>query len=76
MNNNRRGRLKRAHELLKSAAAIVEHVKDEEQDSFDNLPESFQDSDNGQRMEEAVSHLEDALSAIEEAGECIELAGE
>lgn len=74
MNNERRRRLKKAQELLNSAAQIVELVRDEEQDSFDNLPESFQDSDNGQRMEEAIEHLDDALSAIEEAGECIESA--
>ena len=74
MNNERRRRLKKAHELLNSAAQIVELVRDEEQDSFDNLPESFQDSDKGQRMEEAIEHLDDALSAIEEAGECIESA--
>lgn len=57
-----------------SAASIVERVRDEEQDSYDNLPESFQDADKGTKMEEAIDHLEDALSAIEEAGECIDKA--
>lgn len=72
MNNVRRKRLKQAQDLLNSAAQIVDQVKDDEQDAYDNLPESFQESDKGQRMEEAIDHLTDALNAIEEAGDCIE----
>ena len=74
LNKEKRRRLREAQRLLASATRIVEQVRDEEQDDFDNMPESLQESDNGQRMEEAIDHLDDALRALEEADECIDSA--
>lgn len=67
MNKQRRVRLSEAHSLLGKAASIVEAVKDEEQDSFDNLPESLQCSERGEAMEEAVDELQIAIDSIEDA---------
>jgi exonuclease VII small subunit len=47
-----------AEALLQQASEAVDEVRDEEQEAFDNLPESLQDGERGQQMQEAVSSLE------------------
>ncbi len=74
MNNKRRERLLQASGLLEKAASMIEQVKDEEQDSFDNLPENLQCSDRGEAMEEAVSELGEAIDLIGEAAEHVSCA--
>ena len=44
----------------------LETLRDEEQESFDNMPEGLQQGDRGQAMEEAIGELEEAISALEE----------
>lgn len=39
-------------ELISQAKDILEEVKDEEQEAFDNLPESFQYGERGDQMQE------------------------
>jgi methyl-accepting chemotaxis protein len=56
-------------------SAIVE-LRDEEQDAFDNLPESIQGTERGERMEEAVDKLDDADSSAGNIGDSIEEANE
>lgn len=57
MNNTRRKSLKQAVTLLESANEIIETVLDEEQDSYDCLPEGIMDSDRGMQMEENIDTL-------------------
>ena len=38
----------------------IETIRDEEQDSYDNLPESIQDRDRGQAMSDAIDNLDSA----------------
>lgn len=59
MNKARRKKLEEAFNLIFEAV-------EEEQEAFDNLPESFQYSDKGQVMEENIGRLEEAKDAIEE----------
>ncbi len=47
-------------------ASEVEALRDEEQDYFDNIPESLQSGDRGQASEAAISSLEYALSSLED----------
>lgn len=72
MNNPRRTRLKNASDLLSQSIAIVEQVKEEEEEAFDNLPESLQYADKGERMQEILSQLDDVMAAIEQAMEGID----
>ena len=44
----------------------IENILDEEQDSFDNMPENLQYSINGQRSEDSISFLEDAIEEIDD----------
>ena len=65
MNNARRKTLKQAVVLLENANNIIESVLDEEQDSYDNLPEGLMDSDRGTQMEENIdtlSNIQDEIS--------------
>ena len=76
MNKSRRKEIEKAMELLEEAQGIIESCRDEEQDSYDNLPESIQDGERGQSMDEAISALDDCVEniegAIESASEAIE----
>lgn len=74
MNKQRRARLSEAHSLLGRAVSIVERAKDEEQDSFDNLPENLQSSERGELMEEAIDELQTAIDSISDAMEHIDCA--
>lgn len=83
MNKDRRKQLDEALKLLDEADAlaqqafeIVEAVRDEEEEAYDNLPESLQQGERGENMQSAICSLEnidlesvfdDARSYIEEA---------
>lgn len=73
MNKARRKKLGEAFDLVNSAKEILEDVREEEQDAYENLPESLQNSGKGEdmqnymdMMEEAVNYLDDANSVIEQ----------
>lgn len=56
-------------DLGKQASDIkleLESARDEEQDYYDNMPESLQGGDKGERAQAAVSALEDAIGSLEE----------
>lgn len=55
--------LKLAPEELRSD---IEALRDEEQEYYDNMPQSFQDGEKGQGAEAAVSSFDEALSAMDE----------
>jgi hypothetical protein len=44
----------------------MEAIRDEEQESFDNLSEGLQQSENGQKMEEAANSLDEWITSVEE----------
>ena len=46
-----------------------ERFKDDEEEAYDNLPESLQFGDRGEAMSEAIDNLESAISGIEEAAD-------
>jgi hypothetical protein len=67
MNKERRDRLAKAVGLLNQATAIIEECRDEEQEYYDNMPESLQGGDKGAKAEEVISALEQALFSVEDA---------
>lgn len=67
MNKIRRNQLNEAMKLLYQAQEIIEACKDEEEDAFDNLPESIQSSERGETMEDYITYMEDALGSIADA---------
>ena len=66
MNKARRKELKKAYDLLVEASIIIEQMRAEEQDAFDNLPEGIQYSERGQQMEEYADMLDEIYSNIED----------
>lgn len=76
MNNKRRALLQKAIATLDSASGYVSTVLDEEQDSFDNMPENLESSDRYIKMETAIDKLEEAIEQIDSAKECLEEASE
>ena len=74
MNNPRRKKLNTILEQLIEIHAVLEEVKDEEQDYFDNIPENLRNSKYYDKAENAVAALEDALSMFDEVADNIETA--
>lgn len=59
MNKERRRR-------LSGICNMLEELISEEQEAFDNLPESLQCSEKGESMEQNMDAIGDALGALEE----------
>ena len=72
MNNPRRTQLRTALTMLREVQEIIELMAEEEQDSFDNLPEGIQYSERGELMEEYASRLEDIADEIESQADELE----
>ncbi len=69
MNADRRKRLSAIAQKLVDIQTDLEAIRDEEQDAFDNLPESIQGGEKGQTMEECISTMDDAVSSLSDAQE-------
>lgn len=61
-------------EELGSIASDIEGIADEEQEYYDNMPESLQQGEKGQNAEQAASNLVDAKEALDNAVEALEQA--
>lgn len=66
MNNNRRKEIKKIIEQLKELQSRIEDVRDDEQDSLDNIPESLQESERYETSEAALENLDVSVDTIEE----------
>ena len=73
MNKARRKRLGEAFDLIGTAQDILSAVREEEQEAYENLPDSFRDGERGEEIqnymdmiEEAEGYLDDANSVIEQ----------
>lgn len=67
MNANRRKELNKAISALESIKETIDRLTEEEQEAFDNMPESLQESERGTKAEEAISNLTDASCYITDA---------
>lgn len=73
MNNARRkqlkdaiGLLEKAHENIEDARIIIESVRDEEQDAYDNLPESLQEGEKGEAINECIDQLDEVFYEVDD----------
>lgn len=69
MNNERRKRLTVLSQQLAELKDDVQAVLDEEEEAFNNLPESLQNSERGDTMQTAIAALDAAVDALEEASD-------
>ena len=72
MNKNRRNAISDIYDKLTDIQSDLECIRDEEQEAFDNLPESIQYSERGEKMEEYISSLEEALDNVGYAVESLD----
>lgn len=72
MNKQRRKRLTEAFEKISDAMEILEAVKDEESESYDNLPDNFRDGDRGEEMQGYIEMLDEAYGYLDDANSVIE----
>ena len=63
-------------EQFNTIRAQIEDARDEEQEYFDNMPESRQTGDKGTKAEEAISAFDEALNSLDEAISSLETAQE
>lgn len=66
MNNERRKEIKKLIDRCIELKNDVELIRDEEQEYFDNMPESIQGGDKGERAQTAVDALEAAIGMAED----------
>ena len=72
MNNSRRKELRRIIESFENEKQQLDIVINNEQDSFDNLTDSLQQTMRGQQMEEYIDKMNEEIVCIEDAIELIE----
>lgn len=72
MNRDRRKRLGSAFDMVDKAKEILEDVKAEESESYENLPEQFRDGERGEEMQGYMEMLEEAYNYLDDANSVIE----
>lgn len=67
MNKSRRATLNMIVNAIEELKTQLESVRDDEQDAFDNMPESLQESERGETMQEAIDNMEYAIDNLDDA---------
>lgn len=67
MNKIRRKAINDILEAIGPLRVALEELRDEEQEYYNNMPESFQNGDKGDVTERAISSLDDSINALETA---------
>lgn len=65
MNKIRRKEIARAIELMEQAREILESVRDEEQEAYDNMPESLQCSERGEAMDGYIWTIDEVMGYLD-----------
>lgn len=71
MNNQRRKAIEDIRGRIADIAQDIEDILSEEQDAFDNLPESFQESERGEAMQNAINALGEAVGLCGEIDDAL-----
>ncbi len=72
MNKERRKRLQEVIDQLENLKEEVSSICEEEQEAYDNMPESLQDGERGSQMYENISTLEDQESNFDDLIESLQ----
>lgn len=70
MNKARRKWLQDVSAMIERAKDELEQIRDEEQEAYDNMPESLQDTDRANAMYENIDNLDTMASDLEDILEC------
>lgn len=72
MNKQRRKQALAAVEALVAVWATIETLRDEEQDAFDAMPESFQSAERGEKVQENIDALTEIFETVQEQMHALE----
>lgn len=72
MNQAQRKLIADIAERLEAIKSEVETLRDEEQDKFDNMPDSLQGSEKGERFQAHIDSLASAFDSLEEAANSLQ----
>lgn len=64
MNDKRRQEIRRATELIDQAKSMLESIMECGQESYDNLPESFQFGEKGEKSQNAIDNLQSSIDFL------------
>jgi len=67
MNKARRKWLSDIYEAIENAKNEIENIREEEQESYDNIPENLNMTDRASTMEENIDNLDYIVSSLEDA---------
>lgn len=76
MNKARRASLNALIGQIEDIRSQVEALRDEEQEYYDNMPESLQGADKGSTVQAAIDAMEEAVTGLEQAEQQIASAAE
>lgn len=65
MNAARRKQIEKAATLIEQAKEILQECLDEEQEYFDNMPESIQNGEKGERAQSAVDGMQEIVDDLD-----------
>ena len=72
MNKARRDQLRMVIQKIGNVIQALEVILYDEQEAYDNIPESLKESDRGTESMEAQDNMEIAIQSLEEAAACLE----
>ena len=67
MNVTRRKQLAKLVEQLESVMSDIDTIREQEQEAYDNMPESIQESERGDRMSEIIDSIQYAYDNVSDA---------
>ncbi len=67
MNKTRRKTIKEIIEEIDYLLTRLEEVRGEEEEALWNMPESLQESEKGEIMQDAIDNMDNAFTSLEEA---------
>ena len=65
MNNARRTKIEKLNNRLSEIMDLINELANEEQEAFDNMPESIQYGERGEKMEDYISTIDDAIGNLD-----------
>lgn len=66
MNAKRRKEIEKLSAQIEEIKIAIDSLRDDEQDAYDNLPDSLQETERGQKMESAIEALDYASDDLQE----------
>ena len=76
MNNTRRKSLQELIEKTEGLKLEIEELRTEEEEYYNNMPESFQDGEKGDRAQTVIEYLDEAMTATGDVIENLTSAAE